>query len=441
MTKENQIVETKKRNSELSISENAITPLFERCIANVRDEMRDNPYIVEGLKVLPVGGYRSAIGSFWNAVVDDLRNKIIARSLDLFNKSVTVKHPIKTYEDFQNIVNDDDLIEGAYKIGVIGWEASKVLRHAKETRHIFDGHPRSSEPSIIKVLAMMEDCVKYVLNAEYPVAIIDIDTYIANLGNQNFDRNPIGIENALSDLPEIYKTELANRLFTAYVRDDTPSTVRSNIEFILPILWNVLPKEAKIQIVHRVDTEIKNAIITAINYAFTFVKHVGGARYLSANARKYAIKPLVEQLMTSLDQWKKEDSIVSELQPYADVIPQDILSDYVSALTHTYVGYVGGSYQFARTDFYANGACLLIPDMFKTFDDRTAKFFVACVKNSRVLRSRIEHPQKFRRLRSLAHIVSERISESFDEKDFLNKLIDPTREDEFFEALPRFSDR
>lgn len=73
MTKENQIVETKKRNSELSISENAITPLFERCLASVREEMRDNPYIIEGLKVLPVGGYRSAIGSFWNAVVDDLR--------------------------------------------------------------------------------------------------------------------------------------------------------------------------------------------------------------------------------------------------------------------------------------------------------------------------------------------------------------------------------
>jgi len=69
--------------------------------------MRDNPYIAETLRVLPVGGFRSAIGSFWNAVVDDLRNKIAHRSLPLFNKSVTIGRDIKTYEDFQNHVTDD----------------------------------------------------------------------------------------------------------------------------------------------------------------------------------------------------------------------------------------------------------------------------------------------------------------------------------------------
>jgi len=44
----------------------------------------------------------------------------------LFNKVVTLPRKVETYEDFQNHVNDDQLIDGAYKIGVIGWEASKV---------------------------------------------------------------------------------------------------------------------------------------------------------------------------------------------------------------------------------------------------------------------------------------------------------------------------
>jgi len=47
-----------------------IRPLFERALSNVRPDVADNPYIVEALRVLPVGGYRGAIGSFWNAVVD-----------------------------------------------------------------------------------------------------------------------------------------------------------------------------------------------------------------------------------------------------------------------------------------------------------------------------------------------------------------------------------
>ncbi len=44
-------------------------------------------------------------------MVDDLRNKIIHRSLLLFNKAVQLKRDVKCYEDFQNFVNDDDLIE------------------------------------------------------------------------------------------------------------------------------------------------------------------------------------------------------------------------------------------------------------------------------------------------------------------------------------------
>ncbi|WP_226579898.1 hypothetical protein [Halobacillus litoralis] len=69
--------------------------------------MHDNPYIEEALRVLPVGGYRSAIGAFWNAVVDDLRNKIIYRSLTMFNKEMEIGREINTYDDFQNYVNDD----------------------------------------------------------------------------------------------------------------------------------------------------------------------------------------------------------------------------------------------------------------------------------------------------------------------------------------------
>jgi len=146
-----------------AVRDTDITSLIERAVMNVREDMRDNPYIIEALRVLPVQGYRSAIGAFWNAVVDDLRNKIIFRSLELFNKEINTGHTIKTYEDFQDYVNDDQLIEGAYKIGVIGWEAYKILRHSKETRHIFSGHPKSSEPSLIKVLSLIDDCIKYVL--------------------------------------------------------------------------------------------------------------------------------------------------------------------------------------------------------------------------------------------------------------------------------------
>jgi len=39
-------------------SDTSIVPLIERAVSNVREDMRDNPYIEEALKVLPVKGYR-----------------------------------------------------------------------------------------------------------------------------------------------------------------------------------------------------------------------------------------------------------------------------------------------------------------------------------------------------------------------------------------------
>lgn len=168
-------------SNEIIVQNSNSSVQYEQICKMIREDMRDNPYIAETLKVLRVGGYRSAIGSFWNAVVDDLRNKILFRSISMFNKEMNQN--IRTYEDFQDNVNDEILIDGAYRIGIIGWEAKKVLKQAKETRHIFDGHPRSSDPGPLKALSMMEDCIKYVLSQDFPSKICS-----GYFGIKRFDR-------------------------------------------------------------------------------------------------------------------------------------------------------------------------------------------------------------------------------------------------------------
>lgn len=401
----------------------------------VREDMRDNTYIMEAVRVLKVEGYRSAIGSFWNAVVDDLRNKIMFRSISLFNKEVDLKREIKTYEDFQDHVNDDQLIEGAYKIGVIGWEAYKLLRHSKEARHIFYGHPKSSEPSLVKVLSVIDDCTKYVLNEEYPAQIIDIDKYIENLKLEDFDRNSVAIENALGDLPEKYKEELINRLFTIYIHRDSSSTLTSNIEFISPLLWQILPKQIKIQVVRRLDEELPKGHVLVTDKAFNFIHVVGGSIYLSHNARRYKIKPLVKELKDNLDNWDVENGCVRELRQFASVIVEECIDDYVSALIHTFIGHVGSSARYSRTDFYADGAAMYIPGMFQAFNDRMASAFIKTIQESNLLKNRIKSPSKIKRLRSLALIVDEKVSDTFEDQEILSLLIDEAEEEKFFKRI------
>lgn len=108
-------------------------------------------------------------------------------------------------------MSDFDLIDGAFKIGVIDREGQKLLQQARETRNLFGGHPQSSDPDLIKVVNLINDCNKYVLSKEFPPAIIDISTYLSEMDSATFNKNSLAVKQAFSDLPAIYISELSSR--------------------------------------------------------------------------------------------------------------------------------------------------------------------------------------------------------------------------------------
>jgi transposase-like protein len=160
------------------LSENDISGISEE-LENIREEIRDNVYLIEAKEVFLTKNFRSTIINYWNVVIDDLRNKAMHRSLELFNKEL--KKSINSYEDFQDNVTDFELIEGCYKIGVIGWEAKKILHQARETRNIYAAHPKSKSLTLAKILNFIVDCNTYVLSQEYPHAIINIEEYMRTI--------------------------------------------------------------------------------------------------------------------------------------------------------------------------------------------------------------------------------------------------------------------
>ncbi len=425
------------KKSEFSLSNEEATFLNKE-LTNVREEFIGNPYIEEAAKVLASGGYRSAIGSYWNAVVDDLRRKIIHRSLDLFNKEMSLKRTIKTYEDFQDHVTDFDLIEGASKIGVIGWEAKKLLHQARESRNIFDGHPSSSNPNIFKVLNMITDCNRYVLSQDYPPSVIDIDSYLLTMDSADFAQNTVAIEQAFSDLPQIYKTELSNKLYNSYLHDSSSTVLRANIEFCLPILWEFLSKDDRIQLGKRVDKEIVNSNQNKIDKAIEFLTLApNGLRYISNASRKGIFEPAIKFLEDSLDNWSDEGKAVAYLERLGTIIPDELLNRYVTSLTLTFIGYQGYSIQYARRDFFSNAAAPIIKRLFNKFDDRTAEEFINIIKSDETLKSRINYPAKISRLRELANILLNRPKLRDDIEQYLELVLDEDKTNEFLNTLKK----
>ena len=409
--------------------------LLEKALTNVREEMRENAYILETVKVLSVRGYRSAIGSYWNAVIDDLREKIMHRSLDLFNKEMTFRREVKTYEDFQDLVTDRDLIEGAYKVGVIGWEAHKLLHHARETRHVFDGHPASSEPSLIKVLDMISDCNKYVLSQDYPPLIIDIDTYMSTMDSQDYDKNEIAVDQAFSDLPSVYKTELINKFYSGYTDESSSTVLRANIEFCAPILWSVLPKEDRHQIGRRLDQDIVSGNWQKTEKGIELLSLVNGLKYVSSSSRSAIFDPAIQNLEQNLDEWAEEGKYIHYLERLGTNIPDELIPRYVAALTLTFVGFRGDTNRSSGTNYYSFTAAPTIRRLFEKFDDKAAQEFVNTIKGNQTLKRRIKYPGQLARLRILANILLDRPKLRSDVREFLEALVDEKKTGEFLRGI------
>lgn len=399
---------------------------LQRELTNVRDEFSDNKYLIEAKRVLAAGGLRSTIGNYWNAVVDDLRRKIIHRSLDLFNKEIKPKKEIKSYEDFQNYTTEMELIEGAYKTGVIGWEDYKLLNQARETRNIFSGHPDSSDPTLFKVFNMIADCNKYVLSQPYPMPIIDTNEYILNMDTISFSKNEIAVEQALSDLPPIYKHEIINKFYSLYQKDNTSTTLKGNIEFCLPILWNVLPKEERQVIGKRIDKDFVKGNQEAIDSAIDFITIVEGMRYLSSATRRIIYEPYIQELEDNLDNWYEEGKAVSRIEEIGSVIPDEYKERLVVALTLSYIGYSG---------YYSFNASPKIARIFESFDMTSAEFFVETVKTNETIRSRVSNTRVLGRLRNLANIILNNIQIKKYTQEYLELIVDKDKTEDFYKSI------
>lgn len=406
---------------------------LQRELTNVREDLIENKYIIEARIVLQAGGLRSAIGCYWNAVSDDLRRKVIHRSLDLFNKEMNKS--VKTYEDFQNHVTDNDLIEGAYKIGALSWEAKKIMHQARETRNIFDGHPDSSDPSLFKVLNMIADCNRYVLSQEYPIPIINVNDYITKMDTDLYDKHELAVEQAFIDLPEIYKGEMCNKLFTYYVGDTISTRFRANIEFGFPILWRVSPKEIRQQIGQRFDKMYLEGDGPKNEKGIELLTLIDGLRYLSTTTRKLIYEPKIKFLEDHLDEWNEEAIAVKDLEAFGSVVPDVYIVRLVTALSLTYVGYKGASHHFSRTTFYSNAAAPRISRMFEKFDNKSAEAFVNIIKNNMTLKSRIINAAQLKRLRTLGYILLNKPEIKGDTKSFLELLVDESKTKEFYYTI------
>ncbi len=409
------------KNEIIKVDSNVVK-IFESLNKEIRSDYQRNDYIEEAQAVFNIGAMRSAITQFWNAVIHDMREKMIYRSLDLFKKEMSISKSISDYEGVQQHVTDYDLIEGSYKIGILDRESRMMLHQAREVRNLFGAHPYSNRPDPVKTVNMMMDCVRYVLAQPMPSKIINVDEYLKNMQDSSFDRNVTIIVNNFADLPTVYKHEFVHKIHKAYIHKDTPLTYIQNIEFVLPLISGLCDKEVKRSIASRTSVHALSGEMLVKERSIKFSEEFDSLKYLTHSVKLSVIEPLVDKLIDNLDNFSVENNVVNELEKFSDNIPLEIGKKYVEALTNTYVGRVGFSLQFSRTDFYANGASIIIPSMFEKLSSDFIDFFVSHISDSTILKDRIKANVKLKRLAKLCEVVISNASK--DSSKILSRIIE-----------------
>lgn len=396
-------------NGIINVDSNVIN-IFNSLNKEIRDDYQHNDYIAEAQAVFAIGAMRSAITQFWNAVVHDLREKVIFRSLDLFKKEMNINKNLTDYEDIQRYVTDYDLIDGAYKIGILDRESRLMLHQAREVRNLFGAHPYSSRPDPIKTVNMMMDCVRYVLGQPMPSKIINVDEYLTNMQDKSFDRNETFIVNNFANLPKVYKFEFIRKIHKAYIHKDTPLTYIQNIEYILPLIMGLCDKEIKRSAAAEVSVLAMSGDAFIKERTIKFSEYLDSLKYLTHSVKISIIEPLLDKLIDNLDNFSIENIVIAELEKFSDNIPLELAEKYVTGLTNAFVGKTGYSIYFSRTDFYSNGAALVIPSMFEKFTSDFIDLFANHIRTSTLLKSRIKSEVKLKRLSELCEIVIENAS-------------------------------
>jgi len=309
-------------------------------IANaIRPECRGS-YIEKAQRAAEAGLWDSAVLYFWNETMNDLRRKVITYGVEYF--PVPPNTRLTDEESLRDNLNDYQLIDGCYQLGIISKEAWFFLQQCREIRNQFTAaHLSDSEIDVLEAQNFIKNCVKYVLTHDPPPPGFSIRDFMERLRNHDVRKMAEEIITAVKgQAPEIQKA-LLNRLFSEYVDINCSATLRANIETIAPAIWGFVDEQTHEELGQRyVRVRIGPSQDSAL-LAFNFFKIVNGIQSIPDAYRRPIYEGHARDLLNAhfgANNFYTEGPIAKTLSELGSDVPKEAATIYVKAVTLSFVG-------------------------------------------------------------------------------------------------------
>lgn len=291
--------------------ENILMPIEERIkvinsmqniLELVDGEKRVKAYYLSKFTISIASGlFDGALNYVWNEAVRALRTLVINYDLQYFYSiaaGISNKYKSLSKEEELEFVSEHDLLEINRRIGLLSDINFKKLEYINYMRnHSSAAHPNENEISGYEMISMLENIIRYAVNAKPDHSMIELKTLNDNIRKTSIPTEDLrSIINNLAKHPQERIDDFMLSIFGLYCDERQSSLVRSNIELISPKVWKIISEDIKHRIGAKFGYYRVNVEEAKKNLCAKFLRVVEGESYKDEDSLAVDLIELLQEL-------------------------------------------------------------------------------------------------------------------------------------------------
>jgi len=356
------------------------------------------PWIEKALAVWQTEAYDSAYLYFWNRAMADLRTKVMAYGKE--HLEAIIKKEIQDERDLINILDDKNLIDHCFELGIISEEAWFFLHKAREIRNHYSlAHQFDAPIDPIEALNIIKNCIKYVLAHQVPSPGINLKNLLKKLQTED-------VSSSISEFEATYREQSSkivnitlNRLFDDFIKEKSNHIYINNILTLAPILWKLADSSTKSRIGRAIAKLRTEADSMTNKQALIFIKRVDGFKFVPESIRVAIFTTAAEKLYEAcqgIDNFHNEPIYAKELYELGDVIPSSAIDQCTRAV---FLSYIGNQYGYSWGAEYYN------KQMIKSWNSQNISSLMDALDNDLIIIGRLDSEGPASRFKNVLHMI------------------------------------
>lgn len=392
-------------------------------LPNISEEQKSlSIYLSKYIAAVASGLFDAALNYLWNETIIELRKRVSKYDISYFYDNA-VNSPEKrknlSSEDDLIKINDNELIEGSRKIGLVSEIGYKHLDYIRYMRNwVSAAHPNQNEITGLQLISWLETCIKEVICLPLSNGTLEIQKFLKNLKNNNVsDSDAKKIAAFFFDLTQEQINTLSSGLFGIYTRSNTTPQTRQNVKRLLPYLWDKVDEETRQVFGIKYGKFVANNDQAEQALAREFLELVSGKSYIPETLLTAEIDTAVDNLLNAhreFNNFYNEPPFAKALEKLisqSGQIPLQIRQKYVRAIVEVFLTNGNG---------IAHNAQGIYRSLIQRFTTTQAIMAILSL-NSTIISTKLQHSLCQNKYRELIKIIKDQIPAE-PVKDLINEI-------------------